>query len=405
LILQNNAEKEKKMSIHYTIIGAGRQGTSSAYDLAIHGKASRITMVDVDKKAATSAAKRINQLVGQKIAESLQVDIRNQKALQNLLEKTDAFISAVPYYFNLELTKAAIKTKTHLTDMGGNEKVVAEQLQFNEEALKAGISVIPDCGMGPGMTGSLAAYGINQMDEAQDVFIWDGGLPLNPQPPWNFQLTFHVNGLTNEYFGEATFLREGRVIKLPTFTEYELVDFPPLGQLEAFVTSGGTSTAIKAYQDKLRTYQNKTLRYPGHFEQFLGFKTLGLYELEPVSLQGRDIVPRNFFHALLEPKIKASPDYRDICLIRVIVQGIKDGKRQKFLAEIVDKYDEKTGFTSMERVTGWHASIMLEMAVQGRAAKGVHGLEKAVDPEEFMAKVKKRGFKLTERFLPWLDNE
>lgn len=388
------------MGIHYAVIGAGRQGTASAYDLAIQGGASLITMADRDKKTALTSAERVNRLVGQEITEGQQMDIRNQKALHDFLKKTDAFISAVPYYFNLELTKAAIKTKTHMTDMGGNEKVVAEQLELSEEAIRAGISVVPDCGMGPGMIGSLAAYGISKMDKAQDVYIWDGGLPQDPKPPWNFQLTFHVNGLTNEYDGEATFLREGRVIKLPTFSEYELVEFPPLGKLEAFVSAGGTSTAIKTYENKLRTYQNKTLRYPGHFEQFRAYKLLGLFEEEKISFQGYQVVPRDFFHALLEPKIKASPEYRDICLIRVVVQGIKDGKPQEFLAELVDKHDEKTGFTSMERVTGWHTAIMLEMAVQGRAEKGVHGLEKAVDPLEFMVEVKKRGFKITERFMP-----
>ena len=388
------------MGIHYAVIGAGRQGTASAYDLAVHGGASRIILVDLDKKAADSAAARINNLIRREISEGVQMDVQNQKDIQSLLENIDAFISAVPYYFNLELTKTAIKTKTHMTDMGGNEKVVAEQLELNKEASKAGISVIPDCGMGPGMTGSLAAYGISLMDKAQDVYIWDGGLPQDPNPPWNFQLTFHVNGLTNEYYGEATFLRKGRVIKLPTFTEYEMVDFPPAGQLEAFVTAGGTSTAIMTYKDKLRTYQNKTLRYPGHFEQFRAYKILGLFELEPISFQDSKIVPRDFFHALLEPKLRASPDYRDMCLIRVVVQGLKDGKHYEFMAELVDKHDEETGFTSMERVTGWHTAIMLEMAVQGRAKKGVHGLEIAVDPAEFMAEAKKRGFKITERFSP-----
>jgi len=204
----------------------------------------------------------------------------------------------------------------------------------------------------------------------------------------------------NEYYGEATFLREGQVVKLPTFTEYELIDFPLVGQLEAFVTAGGTSSAIKTYQGKLRTYQNKTLRYPGHFEQFRAFHLLGLFEEEPVFFKGKTIIPREFFHALLEPKIEAGPDYKDMCLIRVIVRGIKDQKPAEFTAELIDRHDEKTDFTSMQRLTGWHTAIMLEMAAQGRAKKGVHGLETAVDPVEFMEEVKRRGFKISERFSP-----
>lgn len=390
------------MSIRYAIFGAGRQGTASAFELAVHGDASVITLLDRDEDAAVSAADRINRITESCMAKGRRIDVQNRNTLEEVLEDTDAFVSAVPYYHNLELTKAAIRTACHMTDMGGNEQVVRDQLGLSEEAERAGISVIPDCGMGPGMTGSLAAYGINLMDEAHHVYIWDGGLPQDPHPPWNFQLTFHINGLTNEYDGEATFIRNGQVIKLPTFSEYELVDFPPFGTLEAFVASGGTSSAVMTYKGKLQTYQNMTLRYPGHFEQFRAYKLLGLFDLEPMSFDGNEVIPRDFFHVLLEPKIKASEDFKDICLIRVIVRGLKDGKPYEFIGELIDKYDEKTGFSSMQRLTGWHTAIMLEMAAQERARKGVHGLETAVDPVEFISEVKNRGIEIKESLLPIL---
>lgn len=393
------------MSIRYAIFGAGRQGIASAFELAVHGDASVIILLDRDEDVAVSAADRVNRITESRTALGRRIDVQDQEALEEVLEDTDGCISAVPYYHNLEITKTAIRTKTHMTDMGGNEQVVRDQLGLSEEAKKAGISIIPDCGMGPGMTGSLAAYGISLMDEARDVYIWDGGLPQHPHPPWSFLLTFHINGLTNEYDGEATFIRDGHVIKLSTFSEYELVDFPPFGTLEAFVTSGGTSSAVMTYKGKLRTYQNKTLRYPDHFEQFRAYKLLGLFDMEPISLEGNEIIPRDFFHVLLEPKIKAPENYRDICLIRVIVRGLKEGKPYEFIGELVDKYDEKTGFSSMQRLTGWHTAIMLEMATQGRAQKGVHGLETAVAPAEFISEVKNRGIEIKENLLPILSDK
>jgi len=389
------------MSKRYAIFGAGRQGTASAYELIVHGDASLVTLLDKDEDAAKSASNKVNELTGSRVAVGREIDVKDKKEVEKVLKDTDGCISAVPYYHNLEISESAIKTKTHMTDLGGNEQVVRNQLALSREAKKAGISIIPDCGMGPGLTGSLAAYGIHLLDEAQDVYIWDGGLPQNPSPPWNYQVTFHINGLTNEYDGEATFIREGQVINLPTFTEYETMNFPPFGELEAFVTSGGTSTAILTYKGKLRTYQNKTLRYPGHFAQFSAFKLLGLFDQDPLSLDGTKMAPRDFFHTLLEPKIRADETFQDICLLRVLVQGIKDEKPHEFKADIVDRYDKKTGFTSMQRLTGWHAAIMLEMAVQDRSQKGVHGLETAVDPVEFMAEIKKRGIVMTESLDPY----
>jgi len=392
--------KEIIMSLRYAIFGAGRQGTASAYELIAYGDASQVILLDKDEKAAASAANRVNKLTESRIAVGRRIDAQDRDDVEKVLEDTDGCISAIPYTHNLKITEAAIETNTHLTDMGGNEQVVRDQLALSEKAEKAGISIIPDCGMGPGLTGSLAAYGIRLLDEARDVYIWDGGLPQDPAPPWNYRVTFHINGLTNEYDGEATFIREGRVIHKPTFTECEKLNFPPLGELEAFVTSGGTSTAILAYEGKLRTYQNKTLRYPGHFDQFRAYKLLGLFDQNPLSWDGIQVAPRDFFHTLLEPKIKAGKNFRDICLIRVLVRGSKDGRRHEFKADIVDRYDEKTGFSSMQRLTGWHTAIMLEMAVQGKAKKGVNGLEVAVDPVLFMAEIKKRGIKITESLDP-----
>lgn len=127
--------------------------------------------------------------------------------------------------------------------------------------------------------------------------------------------------------------------------------------------------------------------------------------MERISFEGNRIIPRDFFHALLEPKIKAKRKYKDICLIKVLVRGLKDGEPYEYVAELIDKYDEKTGFTSMERVTGWHTAIMLEMAIQGKAKKGVHGLETAVNPAEFIAEAKKRGFTITEQLYPVSSND
>ena len=386
------------MGTQYAVIGAGRQGTASAYDLAVHGNATRILMIDSRGEAAKTSASRINRLTGHKIAESLKLDVQNQRELDKCLQDIDGLISAVPFRFNLRLTESAIRTQTHMTDMGGNADVVSQQMKLHSKARSSGITVIPDCGMGPGMTGSLAAYGISKMDKALDVYIWDGGLPQKPESPWNFSLTFDINGLTNEYDGLATFLRDGRVVKIPCFSEYELIDFPPLGQLEAFVTSGGSTTAVKAFKGKLRTYQNKTLRYIGHSEQFKTFQRLGLFSEEPVFIQGKKVVPRDFFHALLEPKLNPPDNYKDICLIRILIRGLKNDTPHEFTIELVDKYDKMTDFTAMERLTGFHSAIIVQMSVRGLAKRGVVPLEKAVDPDDFISEALSRGFKITENW-------
>ena len=374
----------------YIILGAGRQGTAAAYDLAMYGEAAQVIMADASLSAAHAAASRVNQLAGWEAASGHELDVTDGLKLRSLLEKGSVALSAVPYYFNLEITRAAITTKTHLTDMGGNTDVVWGQLAMKDEASSAGISIVPDCGMGPGLINTMGAYVIELLDNPQEICIYDAGLPQNPIPPWNYQLTFHINGLTNEMDGEAVFLRNGEIVKVPTLTETEFIELPGLGRLEAEVTSGGTSTAPWTFQDKLLRYENKVLRYPGHFEWLRAFKALGLFSEEPILVAGQHIVPRDVYHALLEPKISSS-QVEDVAIIRARGSGVKDGHPTVVNVDLIDYFDPQTGFSAMERLTGWHCSIMMTFQARGVVSPGVVPVEIAVPPGRYLGEFERRG--------------
>jgi lysine 6-dehydrogenase len=244
--------------------------------------------------------------------------------------------------------------------------------------------------MGPGLVNTLGAYAIELLDEARQVFIYDAGLPQRPVPPWKYQLTFHINGLTNEMDGEAVFLRNGQVTRVPTLSEPEWLDFPGLGLLEADVTSGGTSMAAWTYLGRLERFENKVLRYPGHYEWLRAFKALGLFSEAPIEVGGQSIIPRQVYHALLEPKISA-PEIRDVCVMRAVGRGLKDGHPAMVTTDLVDRFDEATGFTGMERLTGWHAAIMMGFQASGKVPPGGFPVESAVPAGEFMQALKERG--------------
>jgi lysine 6-dehydrogenase len=381
----------------FAVLGAGRQGTAAAYDLAKFGDAKRIILADIDQKTANSSAARINQLIGRKVAVGIQLDVSERNALTNALQGVDVTLSAVPYYFNLEITKACLEVGSSLCDMGGHTDVVREQLALDAQAKAAGVSIVPDCGMGPGLNVTMAAYAQELLDETHSVHIFDGGLPQNPIPPWNYQATFHINGLTNEMDGQATFLRNGELTPVDTLAEPEFIDFQPLGRLEADVTSGGLSTSPWTFEGKLENYSNKTLRYPGHFEWLRAFKELGLFSEEAIQVNGYQVIPREMFHTLLEPKISAS-EIRDVCVMRVNGYGVKEGQESTVVIDLIDYYDEETGFTAMERLTGWHCAIMMGFQARGQVPAGGISMEVAVPAGEFMEAVKQRGIKFEVRY-------
>ncbi len=388
------------MKYTYAVLGGGRQGTAAAYDMAKYGDAKAVLIADIDRAAAESSAQRVNDLIGSRFASGVVLDAADEGALEPFLAGVDSFLSAVPYWLNPAITRVAIRSRASMCDLGGKTDLVLEQLKLDRAAEEAGIAVVPDCGQVPGMGTSLMVYAMSLLDRTDHVFMWDGGNDQRPRPPFNYISTFNIAGLTNEYYGEAIFLRNGKVTRVPTFLreDYEEVEFPePIGTMEAFVAGGGTSTAPWTFEGKVQTFQNKTLRWKGHFEQWKTVMDMGLMDLEPVMISGMPVVPRDVLHACVGPKITAGPGDRDFVIIRIRAVGEKDGRPAEATVELFDSYDEETGFSAMERTTGWDGAIVAIMNARGVTPRGVKPVEIAVPVEPFVAELRRRGFALTEQ--------
>ena len=382
------------MGYRYAVLGAGRQGTACAYDMIKFGEADSVILADVSLEAAQAAADRVNRLLGSKKARGIQLDVTDENALATALQGADAFLSAVPYHLNLAITRAAIRAGASMCDLGGNTELVREQLKLDPEAREVGISVIPDCGQVPGMGSTLMVYAMSLLDEPEEVFMWDGGLPLHPRPPFNYLLTFNIAGLTNEYAEPPIFLRDGKPTLVPTMDELEELEFPsPVGRLEAFTTGGGVSTMPWTFEGRLKTLQNKTVRYPGHFGQLRAFYDLGLWSTEAVRVGDDEVIPRDLFHALFEPLV-TYPEDKDVVVIRIRATGKKDGQQAEVVLELMDFYDEDTGFTAMERTTGWDAAIVAGMMAREQTPRGAVPVELAVPPVLFVEELGKRGIQI-----------
>ena len=161
-----------------------------------------------------------------------------------------------------------------------------------------------------------------------------------------------------------TVLRNGELTHLPCFSELEIIHVPGVGHLEAFVVAGGGSTAPWTFRGQLQTYELKVCRYPGTFAQLKAFSDLGLVRSEPSRSGKRAIRPARGFPGALRTAGPHDP-IRDVCLIGPRHGGFKDGRQAIAQVDLVDRYDEATGFTAMERTTGWHAAIVAAMLARG----------------------------------------
>jgi len=383
----------------YCIIGTGRQGSAALYDIILYGRPTSILLIDSNESFLKTCLKKIKNIINDNVSVKCEVaDINDVELIIKLLKPCDIFLSSVPYQYNLILTDIAIKSQTSMVDLGGHTHNVIKQLKYHEKALDCGISIVPDCGMGPGMNISMALLAMEHLDNPRDVYIWDGGLPKKPIPPWNYSLFFNIKGLTNEYDGNAYFLKDGNVIEVPCFEGYEELEFDNIGKLEAVVTSGGLSTMPWTFENILNTLENKTLRYEGHWELMKAYRQLGLFSEKEIMYDGNKIIPRDFYHHLLDPILNTN-DNNDICIMRTEAFGIDNENKAAVRFEVIEEYDSKTGFMAMEKWTGWHASIVMQKIMDGSIKPGAHPIEKALSGNDFYNEALKRGYKIKKTIL------
>jgi lysine 6-dehydrogenase len=310
----------------------------------------------------------------------------------------------VPYFLNLQVTEAAIAAKTHMVDMGGNTDLVFEQRKLDAQAKAAGVTILPDCGLAPGMANIIAAHGIAQMDQVESLKIRVGGLPQYPQPPLNYQLFFSVHGLINEYIGQSVVIRDGKISSVETLTDVETVHLAqPVGQtqqqdLEAFHTLGGLSTLPWTFAAKVRNMDYKTLRYPGHCQHIKTMADLGLMDEAPRVIDGQTIRPRDVFAAVISERLNAERngwDPRDVVVVLVTLEGSRGGQPVHLRYELIDHYDEATGLTAMMRTTAFPVSIVAQMMGDGAISeRGVLPLETAVPTQAFIEALLQRNLRL-----------
>src|SRR5271157_6326426 len=285
------------------VIGSGMMGSAAAYDMARQDEVASVTLADNDLKRAKKAAARVNRLAGGKKVRAAGLDAAKERDAARLMKGHDGALSAVPYFLNLGLAKAAISAGCHFADLGGNNTVVRQELALAKQAEKRGIGIAPDCGLSPGMASILGGELVRRLNGRADALkLYVGGLPERPMPPFNYQLVFSVEGLINEYVEPARILRKGKLITIDPLTEPEDFYIPGFAPLVAFHTSGGTSTMPETFEGRVGECFEKTLRYPGHYDLLCELKDLGLFSSEKMKIGAAEIAPRAMMSKVFEGK-------------------------------------------------------------------------------------------------------
>ncbi len=373
------------------IIGCGNIGSIAAGDLAASKPEIQVTVADYDARRAETVARRI----AKKNIKSTQLDATNREQLVNTAKDFDVVAGFLPGKLGYTLAEACIAAGRNLVDVSF---MAEDPLKLNKKAKRANVTIVPDCGLAPGISNFLVGHATTRLDKVQTVHIMVGGLPAKPVPPLGYVITWAPESLIDEYTRKAGIVRNGKRIEVEPLSGIEMVKFPSVGMLEAFYTDG-LRTLVHTIGEAGNMWE-KTLRYPGHAEKVKLLKNLGFLDEKQVSVEGTNISPKKLTAKLLGTKL-CRPDIRDIVVLRVSVRGVRSGKRVSLVYTLLDSYDEKNGVTAMARTTAYPASIAVQLLLNGALdERGVIPLEKIAMNEmlykEVMDELGKRGVNVIE---------
>lgn len=377
--------------MRYLVLGAGQQGRAIAFDL-LRDPQAELILADRDPDALEDVVSWLDD----PRVDVEPIDAVNREEMQAVMEDADVTISALPYSFSLDLTADAIAAGCHLIDLGGNNAIVQAQLELDMDARQAGITVIPDCGLAPGLAGYLAHDACSRMTRVESVKIRVGGLPQKPQGELEYMLTFAVEGLLNEYSEPCLVVRNGELMQAEPLTEIERINFPePWGELEAFNTSGGLSTLPQSLGHAVENMDYKTIRFPGHGAKMRALYEQGMFSREAKETSKGAVVPRE----LLARMIEETCDYPEVdaVLLRIVAMGQRGSVPVMSRTQIIDRFDKENGITSMMRMTGYPAAIVAAMLARGEIAeRGVLPGERCIPMDLFRTELKHRDIHLEE---------
>ncbi len=366
------------------IAGAGKMAAGLIHDFLHHDPPEQILLLDQSGEALAALRARYPAAP----LEVVRCDLGSPVEVAAAIGGYDGLIGAATYRLNAVLAEVAIEKGLSMVDLGGNPDIVARQLALDEKARRRGVTILPDCGLAPGLVSVLAADGIRQVGEADSVRMRVGGLPVDPQPPLKYAISFSAEGLVNEYLEDAEVLRDGRPVTVPSLSELETIEFPPpYGRLEAFQTAGGSSTLPRTYAGKVRELDYKTIRYPGHCEILRTLFALGFAGPDPVETRVGKAVPKEVLITLLD---RALPhDQEDVILLRVTTTGTGG---ERVIHEWITPFDSQTGLSAMQQCTAFPAAIAMQLILAGRRTRaGVVPQEDALDPREVLEGLARRG--------------
>jgi saccharopine dehydrogenase-like NADP-dependent oxidoreductase len=348
------------------VLGAGMVGSAMAIDLS---KKHFITLADISIQRLEYVKEKNPSL------EILQTDVSDTKKLQSLLQNFEFVVCAVPGFLGFQTIKTIIEAGKNVVDISFFPE---NAFELNELAKEKGVTAIVDCGVAPGMHNIILGY-YNEKLKLTDFETLVGGLPKIKKWPFNYKAPFSPIDVIEEYTRPARFVENGNIIIREALTDCELVEFDKVGTLESFNSDGLRS--ILFTMPHIKNMKEKTLRYPGHVEYVKILKESGFFSENKIRVNGTEISPLDFTSKILFDEWKLGESEEELTVMRISMRGENpNGQTEEIVYNLYDEYCPETQTSSMARTTGYTATAVANLFLDGLFTK------KGIFPPELIGK-------------------
>ena len=370
-------------------------GPTIAKDCAEVSEVSKVTGCDIDKKKLADAEKYVNNPK----FDTEELSVLDHNKLVEKMKNYDLVINGTAAKFSINALRAAMEAKVNIVDLAGGG--YPQEGELYDEVKKAGITAVPGCGIDPGLIDILSGQAISMMDQAENVMFACGGLPQDPEPPLDYKIVFGGTRMPVRP-GLVPMIEDGKQVDIERYSEVEPIEVDGLDPMEAF-TDGYPSSLLKLCVEKgVKSFRGKTIRYSGFVDKIMFLNDLGLISEEPVDYMDTEVIPRELFHKIIYPLVRFDTEAgdRDLTVLLVRVEGVKDGNEVVIEYDMVDFYDEDHMITSMAKTTGYSSAIISRMVGRGDIKeKGIQWPVRVVRGklvEELLTNLRMRGVEVTE---------
>lgn len=338
--------------MNITVLGAGLVGSTIAKDLSIE-KDYQVTVHDIN----TDALEKLKNGSSVNVSKA---DLSSPSEVQKAVKDAELVVTAVPGSIGFSVLKSVIEADKNVVDIGFFSQ---DPFELDALAKERGVTAVVDCGVAPGLANIILTRTAALLDQVDDYTCYVGGLPFVREKPYEYKAVFSPSDVLEEYTRPARLVVNGQCVVKPALSEIELLEFPGIGTLEAFNTDGLRS--LLKTQD-IPNMKEKTMRYPGHADLMWVFREGGFFSQEPLEVDGATVTPLQITSRLMFDDWRLKEGERDFTVMQVLIEGSREGVKQRYSYYLYDEYDVATNTTSMARTTGYTCSIVTRQVASGQ---------------------------------------